>query len=319
MRLLPSRSRLDGEVPVRVVRQSDLRAKRKWGPYLRAPEVYFQTRLGSETVQLGEIARVQRGQTTGANRFFYLAPEQVAKWEIEPEFTKPLLKSPKELETIQVGGTDPSQRVLAVTQKREALIGTRVLSYIEWGESQRYHQRSTCARRSPWYSLPERGGEGDSVAWIKGIWNRHFSPLLDGRVVLDQQFYMLETEPSLIKVLAAVLNSTWVAMQAELLGRSNFGEGVLWLAGYEVSKIRLPDVRQLAPAAQSRLEDALERLSRVRVLALSEQVSQPAQQHLDAAVFDLLGLSSSERNAVVEAAVELTETRIRRARAGRSG
>jgi hypothetical protein len=316
---MPSRTRLDGDIPVRIVPQSDLQPGQKWGPYLRAPEIFFQTHLAPRTVQLGEIAQVRRGQTTGANRFFYLSPEMVERWGIEPEYTKPVLKSPKELEHIRVDGADLSQRVLAVPKNRDALVGTNALSYIEWGESQGYHQRSTCARRSPWYCLPERKETGDTVAWVKGIWNRHFVPLIDSRVVMDQQFYALETDPSLVKMLAAVLNSTWVALQAELLGRSNFGEGVLWLAGYEVSKLQLPDLRLLTMTERGHLEDILAWISGVRVVPLSEQVSQSAQQALDAAVFDLLGLSTSERATVVDAAVELTETRMRRARAGRSG
>ena len=319
MRLLPGRSRLTGDLPVRVIPQSGLQAERKWGPYLRAPEVYFQTRSGPKTVQLGEIASVRRGQTTGANRFFYLSPEQVTQWGIEAEFTCPLLKSPKEIDTVQVNSANLGRRALVVRQERDALAGTNVLRYIEWGESQGYHRRTTCARRPLWYSLPEKGEDGCEVFWAKGIWNRHFAPLLDGKVVTDQQFYMLMTDPDLVKVFAALLNSTWVALQAELLGRSNFGEGVLWMAGYEVSKIQLPDPYALAPAERNSLEDALTLVAETRILPISEQVSQSAQQALDTVVFDLLNLAPSEREAVVEAAVELTESRIKRARAGRGG
>ena len=319
MRLLPGRSRLTGDLPVRVVPQSGLQAEHKWGPYLRAPEVYFHTRSGSKTVQLGEIASVRRGQTTGANRFFYLSPEQVTQWGIEAEFTRSLLKSPKEIDTIQVNSANLRQQALVVRQERDALAGTNVLTYIEWGESQGYHRRTTCARRSLWYSLPEKGGAGSEVLWAKGIWDRHFAALMDGKVVTDQQFYMLTVDPDLGKVFAALLNSTWVALQAEILGRSNFGEGVLWMAGYEVCKIQLPDPYALAPDERDSLEDALTLVANTRILPVSEQVSQSAQQTLDAIVFDLLNLTPSERDAVLEAVVELTESRIKRARAGRSG
>jgi hypothetical protein len=243
----------------------------------------------------------------------------VTQWGIEAEFTYPLLKSPKEIDTVQANSANLGRRVLVVRQERDALAGTNVLRYIEWGESQGYHRRTTCARRPLWYSLPEKGGAGCEVFWAKGIWDRHFASLLDGKVVTDQQFYMLTTDPDLVKVFAALLNSTWVALQTELLGRSNFGEGVLWMAGYEVSKIQLPDPYALAPAERSSLEDALTLVADTRILPISEQVSQSAQQTLDAVVFDLLNLTPSEREAVVEAVVELTESRIKRARAGRGG
>jgi methylase of polypeptide subunit release factors len=319
MRLLPGRSRLTGDLPVRVVPQVSLRAEGKWGLYLRAPEVFFQTQARPRMVRLGEIARVRRGQTTGANGFFYLSEQEREKWGIEGEFVWPLLKSPKEIETIQVKPEHRSQQALVVPQKRDELAGTNVLRYIQWGESQGYHRRATCARRPLWYSLAPEVESEDRVAWVKGIWNRHFAPLLEGRVVADQQFYTLSVEPKLVRVLAALLNSSWAALQAELLGRSNFGEGVLWLAGYEVARIQLLDPRELGPSECRSLEDALAPLLESPVLPIADQVTQPAQRRLDSVVFELLGLAPSERDAVLAAAVERTALRISRAEAGRGG
>ena len=330
MRLLPGRTRLEvdvrepqsNDVLVRVTPQSSLQAERKWGPYLRAPKVYFQTRGGQGMVSLGEMVDLRRGLTTGANCFFYLSTQEVAQWGIELEYTRPLLKSPKEVETIRVAPAVLRQRVLMVAQGREALAGTGALRYIEWGEKLKYHQRDTCARRSRWYSLPDWPSSSLRLAWVKGVWNRHFALLLDEDVAADQQFYLLTVAAGVqapVEALAALLNSTWVALQAELLGRSNFGEGVLWLAGYEVGQVRLPDIRHLSSADLRPLVTALGELAGVPVCPIAEQVKQPAQQALDAVVFDLLGLPAGERAAVVESAVGLTEARIRRARGGAKG
>ncbi len=325
MRLLPGRSRLAGDVTVRVVPQAGLDPKRKWGPYLRAPEVYFQTRGGPGTVRLGEIAELHRGLTTGANGFFYLSPEIVDRWGIETKFTQRLLKSPREVERVRMPADALSHRVLMVHQEPTTLKGTNVQRYIEWGESQNYHRRSTCARRPLWYSLSESRWAADSseetgqLVWIKGIWNRHFAPLVEGQALADQQFYLIDAQPEMAEVLAALLNSTWVALQAELAGRSNFGEGVLWLAVYEVLDLQLPDPQILLPADRHALREALAEVALRPVLPLVEQVSQPGQRRLDALVFDVLGLPPGERDAVVEAAVELTEARLERARSNRAG
>ena len=319
MRLMPGRSRLAGDLPVRVVPQAGLRAEAKWGLYLWAPEIYFQARERPQMVRLGDFARVRRGQTTGANGFFYLSEEQKDRWGIESEFVRPLLKSPKEVLAVQVRPEELSQQALVVAQGREELAGTNVLRYIQWGESQGFHQRATCARRPLWYSLaPETAGE-DRVVWTKGIWNRHFAPLLEGGVVADQQFYTLSVAPKLVRVLAALLNSTWAALQAELLGRSNLGEGVLWLAGYEVARIQLPNPEELGPHACRSLEEALAPLLDAPVLPVADQVTQPAQRRLDSVVFELLGLVSAERDAVVAGAVERAGLRISRAAAARGG
>jgi hypothetical protein len=319
MRLLPGRSRVTDGLSVRVISQGDLQAEDKWGLYLRAPEIYFRIAARPGTVRLGDIARVERGQTTGANRFFYFSAAEGKDWEIEHEFTMPLLKSPKELEKVYVKASDLKQRVLAVTRDREQLVGTKALRYIEWGEGEGYHERPTCARRSPWYCLPEKISHGERIVWVKGTWTRHFAPLLDGPVMVDQQFYTVETDPGLMRVLAALLNSTWVALQAELLGRSNFGEGVLWLAAYEVSKIQIPDPQTLSAVQRRSLEEVFLQLSGDRVLPIADQVTQPAQQVLDTIVFEILGLGAGESKEVVRSVIELAEARVRRARAGRDG
>jgi hypothetical protein len=46
----------------------------KWGVYHRGPPSYFQlmNKLKSRMIDLGEVAKVRRGFTTGANEFFYV-------------------------------------------------------------------------------------------------------------------------------------------------------------------------------------------------------------------------------------------------------
>ncbi|HHB89831.1 MAG TPA: hypothetical protein ENK60_00830, partial [Anaerolineae bacterium] len=95
----------------------------KWGgKYLRAPDIFFTIleKGKGKLVKLGEIAEVRRGFTTGANDFFYLEPlgpgsrpgllrvRNGAGWEgeIEEEFLKPVVKSPRECRTIIIRPED---------------------------------------------------------------------------------------------------------------------------------------------------------------------------------------------------------------------
>ena len=85
--------------------------------------------------------------TTGANAFFYLDVEQIQAWGIEDEFLKPVIKSPRECKSILV---DPSQlqfKLFMCHADKAALAGTAALDYIEWGESQGFHQRPSCRSR----------------------------------------------------------------------------------------------------------------------------------------------------------------------------
>ncbi len=70
----------------------------KWGKYIRAPKIFFTIleRGKDKLVPLKEVAEVRRGFTTGANEFFYLTDEEIARWKIEREFwMHPLKKDEK--------------------------------------------------------------------------------------------------------------------------------------------------------------------------------------------------------------------------------
>ena len=114
----------------------------KWGgKYLRAPNIYWTIleKGKDKLLRLGDIAEVRRGFTTGANEFFYLDAARIQEWDIETEFLKPVIKSPRECKSILV---DPSQlqfKLFMCHADKAALAGTAALEYIRWGESQGFH------------------------------------------------------------------------------------------------------------------------------------------------------------------------------------
>ena len=116
-------------------------------------------------MRLEDVAEVRFGIKTGANEFFYLNDEQIHQWGIESEFLKPVIKSPRECKSIRV---DPSQlqfKLFMCHADKADLAGTAALEYIEWGESQGYHQRPSCRGRARWYDL----GQWDfaDLLWIE--------------------------------------------------------------------------------------------------------------------------------------------------------
>jgi hypothetical protein len=121
------------------------------------------------------------------------------------------------------------------------------------------------------------------------------------------------------KVVAALLNSTWVALCAELGGRVNLGEGILWIAAYEAGQLPLPNPARITDAQASALESAFDALATRPVLPLAEQVAQPARHSLDETVFDLLQLDVAERRAIREAVIEFVRMRLARAKSVERG
>jgi hypothetical protein len=142
----------------------------KWGgKYLRAPDIFFTIleKGKGKLVRLGEIAEVRFGIKTGANDFFYLEPlgpgsqpgllrvRNGAGWEgeIEEEFLKPVIKSPRECRSIVTKLEELKYRIFMCRKSKAELKGTWALKYIEWGEKQKYHLRSTLRSRRRWWDL----------------------------------------------------------------------------------------------------------------------------------------------------------------------
>jgi len=322
----------DGEradLQVRTARQGDLRQQKpvfgaavadsrahRWGALLRAPQVYLDAldRNRDRLVPLKALARIRRGYTAGANEFFYLDRATAAEWNIEAEFLRPILKSPRDCASLSVDPAALPLQAFVVHRGKRSLAGTNALRYIVWGELRGFHTRPTCAARDRWYDIGERPPA--QLAWIKGVWNRHFCPLLPSEhIALDQQVYGVELlEPALRKVIAALLNSTWAALCTEMGGRVNFGEGILWIAAYEAGQLPLPNPARILDAQAAALEVTFDALAARPVLPLPEQMTQPDRITLDDAVFDLLQLDATERRAIRTATVELVQARLTRAR-----
>jgi len=306
-RLMPEDDKRRDDLAVRVVSQRDLSAAEKWGVALRAPAVYRRRSRKSGLFQLGTWAMIHRGYTTGANAFFYLDTETVDDWEIEPEFRRPLLKSLRHVDGRSVTDADCEHQVLTISSYAN-LKGTATARYIACGESKGYHRRRTCASRQPWYSLPEQ--DEAQLLMPKGIWERHFASVLMDEILTDQQLYRIRLADGIHPMAAAaLLNSAWFALQAELHGRVNFGEGVLWLANYELAELRLPDPRYLPVDKVDGLIDAFERLLDWPVATVQEELALPAWHAFNGAVFEVLGFSALEAGTVVEALLERLATR----------
>jgi len=296
-RLLPGRSRTTDEIAVRVVEQSDLHPTSKWGLILRAPDVVSQPHVQTDLTPLNQWAKVQRGFTTGANDFFYLNKKTIEQWQIEPQFRRPLLKSLRGLNQLVLSVDDCKHELLWIPPDVN-LTGMAVSQYLAWGEEQDIHQRRTCAARQPWYSLPLLSPA--RLILPKGIWRRHMAPMLAQPLPIDQQLYQIHLLPSIQpEVAAALLNSAWFALQCELHGRINFGAGVLWLATYELGRTSLPDPRTFTVQQADQLASLFIQLAKRPFSTTEDDLTHPARQALDTAVFDLIGLNNEERTAVL--------------------
>ena len=253
-------------------------------------------------MRLGDIAEVRRGFTTGANEFFYLNAEQIQAWGIEDEFLKPVIKSPRECKSIRVDPRQLQFKLFMCHADRVSLVGTSALEYIEWGESQGYHQRPSCSGRARWWDLGEESGNSIFVKEANETSAVFYNP---DNYLVDCRLYYADLPNDVL----LFLNSAIGAMFFELYNRAGLGGGArsMMVSDYE-------DVPTLANANVGEKTSEL-LLKQISPLSPRKFVNPESEwSNLDAIIFDALNLTQGERDGVYKAVVNLVESRLRKAR-----
>ena len=277
----------------------------KWGgKYLRAPDIYWTIldKGKEKLVRLGDVAEVRRGFTTGANKFFYLGAEAIRQWEIEEEFLKPVIKSPRECKSILI---DPSRlkfKLFMCGKDKEDLDGTAALKYIEWGESQEFDERPSCRGRARWWDLGQR--RIPHLAFNYLISSTARTLYAPDSCFASDNFQEVHTDSGLTLRLCVSVNSSLFQLMVNMAGRSNFGGGLLKIQTYEVAELFCLD-----PTTIVFDDEAIFASSSWEMLEPSDD-----RRALDAIVFDALDLTQGERDGVYEAVVNLVEARLSKAK-----
>lgn len=316
----------------------------KWGgKYLRAPEIYFKIleKGKDKLVRLGDIAEVRFGIKTGANEFFYLKPvdltvKQVveiseknpdalirvrngAGWEgeIEAQFLKPVIKSPKELKTIIVRVEDLNFLVFMCHRSKRELKGTKALEYITSGEKKKYHLRPTCRSRERWWDL----GIIDYQIVFPSTHNPAWAVFKnEDCYYMDKVFYGIRTKDYIN--IWSCLNTSLALFQAEFYGYSLVGGGGSFITVEDLGKILINNhyteemIESCSKLARREYQPIFIELGFDPNKPIREQEPRPLpdRKALDDMVFDALGLTEEERKEVYWAVAELVKNRLEKAK-----
>lgn len=301
---------------VRSVRQRALRRQvesvnktSKWGPYLRAPVVYFDflNQVKDKLALIGEIAPSIRGGLTGINEFFHVDDQTIKEFSIEEEFTFPLLKSASDNDKILISQEELRLKIFVCRQSKDDLTrqgNVGALSYIQWGEKQKFTSGpqngltwpngSTVKNRKPgWYSLPESMVKRASVFLSSAIGNRHLCKFTLNPIIADKRLYFLNPASKIPhKLIAAIMNSSISALLIEVLGRVSLGDGALEITVEDVNDYLLvPDATRFDDKGIKAIESAFHLLYKRSIRSVFEEVNQADRQALDFAVLEAMGLN----------------------------
>ncbi len=287
----------------------------KWGgKYLRAPEIFFTIleKGKGKLVRLGDIAEVNEGRPTGANDFFYVPKETARKFGIEREFLYEGLMKTRGFNKFVITSACIDRYFLSVDLQRSELKGTRVLRYIEHGERMGLNARNTFVGKKEWYRFRVR--RPAELLAPCGVGSIFFCAINEAKAVSSNSYteFRLGQANDLLPFWA-VLNSAYFWLHLELVGRSSLGGGLLKVDPIEYRQIPVPRPATLL-LKLGELKEVLSRLRKRDVGPIEFELQQPDRRALDDVVFDVLGLTPGEREAVYEAVVNLVRARLERAR-----
>ena len=276
----------------------------KWGgKYLRAPDIYWTIleKGKGKLVRLGDIAEVRRGFTTGANEFFYLDDERIREWGVESCFLERVVKGPKECRRILVNPNEMSLRLFMCHEDRSQLKGTLTLEYIKWGESQGFNDRPSCRGRAMWWDLGQRDKAPINANYLVDRVMRFF--FNEQGFYVSDNFQEVHPKHKNKYQLAVSANSSILQLSANITGRANFGGGLMKIQTYEVADLMILEPSLLGENDCRKALTVAERLD----------LRDDDRRTLDSIIFDALGLTRGERDAVYEAVIGLVEARLKKA------
>ncbi|MCL5030475.1 MAG: N-6 DNA methylase [Bacteroidetes bacterium] len=316
-----------------------------WGAkYLRSPEIYNKIidAAGDKLIPANKVIEVKYGIKTGANEFFYVIDDtekvhlmsedeynlnfgvkkekHKINWEafgwyysemnnrhyiMERRFFKPLFKTQKEAEKLEINFSKLKYRVLVCNETKASLrkYKSKILNYILDAESKEFqlHKRPSCAGRvsvdgkRDWFNLGEELFVGDFIFPSK-IHEKY--SLIDNRevnVFCDKVNYNIKVLPDYTKYADLIfisMNSILFRFFLELYARQ-MGEGLTDIDVNVVEKTMIINPVLLKPK-EKELKKIFSSLRNREQESIFEEINKADRGELESVLFDVLGLVKND-------------------------
>ncbi len=207
-------------------------------------DIFDQITIHSEVHKFSNIANVDVGMVTGANKFFLVTDETVSKYNLEewshPMFgrsqhCKGILYDEKQHQENADNGLPSNFIWFNVTSESE--LPQNALDYIQEGEEENLHTRYKCRIRKPWFKVPSV--YSTSIGMLKRAHNIPRLILNDMGAYTTDTAYRITTDQCKAGKLVYCFINSFTALSSELEGR-HYGGGVLELVPSEIEKLLIP-------------------------------------------------------------------------------
>ncbi|MFN4326090.1 MAG: N-6 DNA methylase [Azonexus sp.] len=266
----------------------------KWTRALLDPETrsLFDELANQPAVhRFNDIAQVDVGIVTGANKFFLVTDETVRTHRLQrwahPMFGRsehcPGVVYDERQHAANASKGNPTNFLWF--REGEGRIDAAAKAYIRQGEMQNLHSRYKCRVRSPWYTVPSV--YATEIGMLK---RSHDTPRLIlnrmGAYTTDTAYRIRTLGVAAEKLVGCFVNPL-TALSAELEGR-HYGGGVLELIPSEIERLLIP-LPESAEVDLTELDEAIRALPTHEVLARQSKV-----------VLGAMGLSQVKQRCVLE-------------------
>jgi adenine-specific DNA-methyltransferase len=259
--------------------------------------------------RLGDVSDVGIGYVTGANDFFHVSQEEVARNRVSSKYLRPAVGSlSKQAGLIfrrsdwEIGRREGKKSyLLALPPVREQLLPAGIRSHLDHGRASQIHLRFKCRVRDPWYSVPHVRKADAFLSYMSG--GRPKLVLNPTGLVAPNTLHLVQfVERKYVKSVPAGWCSSLTSLSCEIEGHA-LGGGMLKLEPTEAERllVALPK-----PADISRL---LERTDSYLREARAEEARDLIDRHVLRA---RLGLSATECAMLADSAGFLETWRLHR-------
>ncbi|MCK5117422.1 MAG: N-6 DNA methylase [Candidatus Aegiribacteria sp.] len=308
--------------------QCDLRGIRKWNRFFCAPNVYWELYQHPQIVQLSDAAIVKYGLKTGANGFFYFrSRSEYEDLGIDSQFIKPLLKHERQATSIllsddtntwyvldlhafveEVASSVPEDLTLACKNELAQQGYNGLLEYINIGEIQGVHDRSSVKNRRVWFDLGDF--ERPPLTMSKEYWRDTWVLFNEQEWAVDNRMYGIWPHDDIdVYVLGGILNSSFTLLMREMHGRTDQGQGLNrnTVMVYEAERLPIIDPQTLSMNDKENIKNAFTRIL-MQQSSIPEEEFTILRRDLDIAV--LSSIEKSEHvDRLIEAVAHLVELR----------
>lgn len=246
---------------------------------LETRELFDELEAHSEVHRFNDIARVDVGIVTGANKFF-LVPDEIVKAYGLSKYAHPMFGRSEHCPGViydehqhAANAEKGSPTNFLWFNDAPNKMASRVRQYIERGERENLHTRYKCRIREPWYKVPSV--YSTEVGMLKRC---HDTPRLIlnkiGAYTTDTAYRIRTRDIEGERLVGCFINPL-TALSAEIEGR-HYGGGVLELIPSEIERLLIPlpkkvelDIEGLDASIRSRpTHETLERQGKVVLGAL---------------------------------------------------